>query len=83
MYWCKQKKINATQYVYDQRNLQIQIIFADSKDAADKIVFLFDFIQRKTFQTDQAGVTISYQFDFYKGFFSQRHKDHKEFKKGE
>jgi len=67
-------------YLYDQRNLQVERIFADTEDATDKVVFTYDASQRKTSQTDQAGVNISHLFDIFKELFSQRHEDYKEFK---
>ena len=54
---------NTTNYVYNVRNLQTERIFADSQDAADKVVFTYDAVRRKTSQLDQKGDLISYQFD--------------------
>jgi len=66
---------NATQYVYDQRNLQTERIFADSEDATDKVVFTYDALQRKTSQTDQAGVIIGYQFDMANRLLQRQYPD--------
>ena len=49
-----------TQHVYDQKNISVERIFADSEDTADNVVFTCDAIQRKTSQTYQAGIIISH-----------------------
>ena len=66
---------NTTVYVYDQRNLQTERIFADSQDAADKVVFTYDAIQRKTSQLDQKGDLISYQFDMANRLLQRQYPD--------
>ena len=40
---------NTTNYVYNVRNLQTERIFADSLDAADKVVFTYGCSQKKNF----------------------------------
>lgn len=47
----------------DVRKLQIKIILYDTQYAADKMVFTYDAVQRKSTQLDQKGDLIIYQYD--------------------